>query len=508
MNGCSQRDAQHAANKIESNRKRELTVDDAETVSGRDAGEERQNKRAKFDDDIQQELTAIEHDNIESKSSTDKRLLCPSEGVEVDKVPETTSIPKDTSKDGDASLSSPLLRLEEKDTGSQACIEQLYADETSEMFLLKKVGSKPPIMMMKVSYVLAQIVEKQVSAGRAYRRAKDAPLREMDEALRKNKIFGEYLLERMRGMVKLKGDRKPTPEENKVVQRMQQEANQLDKAKRTFKAEKARLEQVAELARQAWEDATLSTSSCLERTIVIAEAPLKENSENIRAYIKLEEKKARRELREAQRRHEQHRDTFRRGLAAYVAGVVDRPDASKHLLEEEFSRAHVRDCYELARLVKRAEAIHEAQLAAAAEAHVSMVGSDDNMSLNMPYDLKEYATVKIKSLDHDAVEAWKKGIDANAKPNLKPAGYVLHMAEKWKRALDADDDVSSSAGESVWNDGIEDYRRPSTVRESIVQPVSQKSEKAEQWLSVSERAVGDRRQLIETRMQEIRPVEP
>jgi hypothetical protein len=177
-------------------------------------------------------------------------------------------------------------------------------------------------------------------------------------------------------------------------------------------------------------------------------------------------------------------------------------------LEEEFSRDHVRTCYELAGLVKRAEATHEAQLAAAAEAHVSIVGSDDNMSLNMPYDLKEYATVKIKSLDHDAVEAWKKGIDANAKPNLKPAGYVLHMAEKWQRALDADDDVSSSTDESVWNDGIEDCRVPSTVYESIAQPVSQKSEKAEQWLSVSERAVGDRRRRIETRMQEIRPVEP
>lgn len=72
MNGYSQRDAQHAASKIESNRKRELTVDDAETVSGREAGEERQNKRAKFDNDIQQELPAIEHDNKESKSSTDK----------------------------------------------------------------------------------------------------------------------------------------------------------------------------------------------------------------------------------------------------------------------------------------------------------------------------------------------------------------------------------------------------------------------------------------------------
>jgi hypothetical protein len=523
MNGYSQRDAQHAASKIESNRKRELTVDDAETVSGREAGEERQNKRAKFDNDIQQELPAIEHDNKESKSSTDKKLLCPSEGVEMDKGPETTSDPKDTSKDGHASLSSPLIRIEDKYTGSQASVEQLYANGTSEMFLLKKVGSKPPIMMMKVSYVLAQMIEKQVSAGRAYRRAKDAPLREMDEALRQNKIFGEHLLERMRGMVKLKGDRKPTPEENKVVQRMQQEANQLDKAKRTFKEEKARLEQVAELARQAWEDATLSVENILQDVFVQcglidellsgkdhrdSRGALEGELENIRAYIKLEEKKARRELREAQRRHEQHRDTFRRGLAAYVAGVVDRPDASKHLLEEEFSRDHVRTCYGLAGLVKRAEATHEAQLAAAAEAHVSIVGSDDNMSLNMPYDLKEYATVKIKSLDHDAVEAWKKGIDANAKPNLKPAGYVLHMAEKWKRALDADDDVSSSAGESVWNDGIEDYRRPSTVRESIVQPVSRKSEKAEQWLSVSERAVGDRRRLIETRMQEIRPVEP
>ncbi|KAH8636225.1 hypothetical protein IG631_08060 [Alternaria alternata] len=221
INGYSQRDAQHAANEIENNRKRELTVDDVEIVSGRDVGEERQNKRAKFDDDIQQELTAIEHDNKESESSTDKNLLCQSEGVDMDKVPETPSDPKDTSKDGDASLSRPLLRLEEKDTGSQACVEQLYANGTSEMFLLKRVGSKPPIMMMKVSYVLAQMIEKQVSAGQAYRRAKDAPLREMDEALRTNKIFGECLLERMRGMVKLKGDRKPTPEENKVVQRMQ-----------------------------------------------------------------------------------------------------------------------------------------------------------------------------------------------------------------------------------------------------------------------------------------------
>jgi hypothetical protein len=101
----------------------------------------------------------------------------------------------------------------------------------------------------------------------------------------------------------------------------------------------------------------------------------------------------------------------------------------------------------------------------------------------------------------------KKGIDANAKPNLKPAGYVLHMAEKWKRALDADDDVSSSADESVWNDGIGDCPDPSTVHESIVQSVSRRSEKAEQWLSVSERAEGDRRRRIESRMQEIRPVE-
>ena len=60
----------------------------------------------------------------------------------------------------------------------------------------------------------------------------------------------------------------------------------------------------------------------------------------------------------------------------------------------------------------------------------------------------------------------------------------------------------------MWDDGIENCRVTSTVYESIAQPVSQKSEKAEQWLSVSERAVGDRRRRIETRMQEIRPVEP
>lgn len=169
------------------------------------------------------------------------------------------------------------------------------------------------------------------------------------------------------------------------------------------------MEQVAELARQAWEDATLSVENILHDVFVQcglidellsgkdqrdSRGALEGQLENIRAYIKLEEKKARRELREAQRRHEQHRDTFRRGLAAYVAGVVDRPDASKHLLEEEFSRAHVRDCYELARLVKRSETTHEAQLAAAAEAHVSIVGSDDNMSLNMAYDLKEYAKLR------------------------------------------------------------------------------------------------------------------
>ncbi|CAI9637230.1 unnamed protein product [Alternaria burnsii] len=414
------------------------------------------------------------------------------------------------------------IALNRTSSGSQADIEQLCANGISELFLLNKASSKPPVMLMNVSYVLAQKIENQVSNGQAYRHARDTSLLQIDRALRKNEILGDWVLERLRNMTKLKGDRKPTPEENKVVQGMRQEIEQLDKEKATFEAERSRLVRNIELAREAWEQAALPVEDIFQDVfaqcgLIDELSSVKDQRdsrgafegqlENTRAYIRLEEKRARRELREAQRRHEQHRDAFRRGLAAYVAGAVDRPDASKHLLEEEFSRDHVRTCYELAGLVKRAEETHEAKIAAAAEANVSIVGPDDDMSLNMPYDLKEYATVKIKSLDHDAIEAWKKGIDADAKPNLKPAGYVLHMAEKWKRALEADDDVSSSADDSVWNDGIEDCQDPLTVHESIVQPVSRKSEKAEQWLSVSERAVGDRRRQIETRMQEIRPVE-
>ncbi|KAL1801565.1 hypothetical protein ACET3X_001907 [Alternaria dauci] len=316
----------------------------------------------------------------------------------------------------------------------------------------------------------------------------------------------------MRDMLKLKGDRKPTPEENKVVKRMRQEVYTLDKAKETFEAEKARLMRDIELTREAWECAVSSVEDTFQYVFVQCglldepapgkgqrdmEGAHEGSMENNRAYIKLEEKKARRKLREAQKQHEQHRDTFRRGLAAYVAGVVDRPNASKHLLEEEFSRDHVRTCYELAGLVKRAEAAHEAQLAAAAEAYVSIVGSDDDMSPNMPYDLKEYAEVKIANLDHEAVEAWNKGVDDNAQPNLKPAGYVLHMAEKWKRALEADGDVSSSEDESMWDAGIEACRDASTVHNSMAQPVTRKSKKADQYLSVSERAEGDRLRRIE-----------
>lgn len=55
--------------------------------------------------------------------------------------------------------------------------------------------------------------------------------------------------------------------------------------------------------------------------------------ENSRTCIKFGEKRARQELQEAQRQHEQHRDTFRGRLAAYITGVVHRPDSSKRLLE-------------------------------------------------------------------------------------------------------------------------------------------------------------------------------
>ncbi|RYN41323.1 hypothetical protein AA0112_g2404 [Alternaria arborescens] len=519
-----QREAHYAANKIENTRKRGLTIDDnSETAGGRDVLEVGQSKRAKLNDNIEETLPSHERDGQGRKSPIKKRLVLPCEGVRMDRGLETGSDDKDTSKDGHDIMDSIPIALNKRSSRSQADIEQLCANGVSELFLLNKVISKPPVMLMNVSYVLAQKIENQVSNGQAYRHARDTSLLQIDMALRKNEILGDWVLERLRNMAKLKGDRKPTPEENKVVQGMRQEIEQLDKEKATFEAERSRLVRGIELAREAWEQAALPVEDIFQDVFAQcglideltsvkdqrdSRGALEGQLENTRAYIRLDEKRARRELREAQRWHEQHRDAFRRGLAAYVAGAVDRPDASKHLLEEEFSRDHIRTCYELAGLVKRAEETHEAKMAAAAEAHVSIVGPDDDMSLNMPYDLKEYATIKIKSLDHDAIEAWKEGIDANAKPNLKPAGYVLHMAEKWNRALDGDDDISSSADESVWNDGIEDCRRPSTVRESIVQPVSRKSEKAEQWLSVSERAVGDRRRRIEIRMQEIRPVEP
>ncbi|KAI4949547.1 hypothetical protein J4E91_005286 [Alternaria rosae] len=94
------------------------------------------------------------------------------------------------------------------------------------------------------------------------------------------------------------------------------------------------------------------------------------------------------------------------------------------------------------------------------------------MEPNFPYDLEEYAAVKKKCLDRDAVQERIEALEASSKPNLQPLGYLLHMAQKWKRAAEADDDVSSSGEESVSIAGVEPRREMTQMQDSVLKPAS------------------------------------
>jgi len=66
-------------------------------------------------------------------------------------------------------------------------------------------------MLMKVAHELDQKFQEQIVVGERYRRAKDISLPGLDRLLRMNKARAESLVLRVQPMVKIKGDRKPTP---------------------------------------------------------------------------------------------------------------------------------------------------------------------------------------------------------------------------------------------------------------------------------------------------------
>ena len=408
------------------------------------------------------------------------------------------------------------------------------------MLLLKKAGSGPSIMLMKVAHELDQKFQEQIVVGERYRRAKDISLPGLDRLLRMNKARAESLVLRVQPMVKIKGDRKPTPEEERIVQCIREETRNLEFVRKKTEAKRSTLLRDIQSDRRAWENAAESVEEILQKVLVqcglIDEARIADNAimapqddkskhtkpslekgqpdakpaetgrlDSSRVRIKLEETKTRIKLREAQRKHDDHRNTFRRGLlAALAAAAHDRPDAPKRLIEE-FSRDYVRAGTELAGLVTRAQVAREAVLVAAAEADVSIIGSDDDMEPNFPYDLEEYAAVKQKCLDRDAVQEWIEAIEASPKPNLRPFGYVLHMAEKWKRAAEEADDVSSSGEDFMPNAGVEPRREALPTQDSVLKLASKsKSWHMEPYWSFSDCVEGKKQRRIDDWARRIR----
>ncbi|KAI4608004.1 hypothetical protein J4E80_009401 [Alternaria sp. BMP 0032] len=437
---------------------------------------------------------------------------------------------------------------------SMVDIEQLCANEDAEMFILKRakteqVDNSPPVMLMKVPYKLATMIQNQISAGLKYRREKDISIPKLDQELRMSRLSQKSVEHRLQGLPKLSGGRTPTPRESPTAERLHREAHEINRKMEKIEQKKKTLSRDIGLARKEWEGVAVVVEKNLQDIFVrcglfeddkaVSVPPVAQGVEGMRVASKppivsrfdekkdskllpgeneattkaanegelsvgqaiaiVREAKARREKHEAQRQHDEHRNTFRRGLlAARVAAAADRPDAPGRLIEEEFSRDYVRAGSKLAEAVTRAEAAHEAQFAAAAEAGVSIIGSDDDREPNFPYDLEEYAAVKKQCLDQDAVQEWINAIEASSKPNLRPLGYLLHMAEKWKRAAEGDDDVSSSGEEANPDAGVEPRREIPQMQDSVLEPASKsKSWHTEPYWSFSDCAEGKKRRRID-----------
>ncbi|KAH6881527.1 hypothetical protein BKA58DRAFT_445714 [Alternaria rosae] len=449
---------------------------------------------------------------------------------------------------------SPVERSDREAGESKAVIERLCANEASEILILKgteiePVDTSPPVMLMKVSYELAQKVQAQISTGLAYRHERNMSMSKLDNDLRTDGLVQKSIDIRFQGIQKPDEGHGPTPQECALAKRLEQEAHNTNLEIRLTEQKKKTLSRDVELARKTWEDTAMTvvdalqgifarcglfddaggvnrpavvqqvdesraTSGCLvvpqlderkgsklspEENQATQKAVNDGSMSTNQAVIIVRVAKARREKREAQREHDEHRNTFRRGLlAARVAAAADRPDAPNRLIEEEFSRDYVRAGNKLTEAVTHAEAAHEAQLAAAAEAAVSIIGSDDDMEPNFPYDLEEYAAVKKKCLDRDAVQERIEAFEASSKPNLRPLGYLLHMAQKWQRAAEADDDVSSSGEESVSIAGVEPRREMTQMQDSVLKPASKsKSWHTEPYWSFSDCAEGKKRRRID-----------
>ncbi|KAG9187331.1 hypothetical protein G6011_05202 [Alternaria panax] len=123
----------------------------------------------------------------------------------------------------------------------------------------------------------------------------------MDRALRNTKPIEQFLME---GMMKLKGDRKPTPEGNQVVQRMRQEFRDLDKAKKAFEAEKNVALPVENIVQDVFVQCELTDELLPGKGQLVSKAVDEGPMENNRTYINLEEKKARPKLHVAQKEHD------------------------------------------------------------------------------------------------------------------------------------------------------------------------------------------------------------
>ncbi|KAI4698883.1 hypothetical protein J4E81_005495 [Alternaria sp. BMP 2799] len=460
----------------------------------------------------------------------------------------------DTETHDNSTRGSPLEGPESAIMESMVDIEQLCANEDAEMFILKRakteqVDNSPPVMLMKVPYKLATMIQNQISTGLKYRREKDISIPKLDQELRMSRLSQKSVEHRLQGLPKLSGGRTPTPRESPAAERLHREAHEINRKMEKIEQKKKTLSRDIGLARKEWEGVAVVVEKNLQDIFVrcglfeddkaVSVPPVAQGVEGMRMASKppivsrfdekkdskllpgeneattiaanveelsvgqaiaiVREAKARREKHEVQRQHDEHRNTFRRGLlAARVAAAADRPDAPDRLIEEEFSRDYVRAGSKLAEAVTRAEAAHEAQLVAAAEAGVSIIGSDDDREPNFPYDLEEYAAVKKQCLDRDAVQEWINVIDASSKPNLRPLGYLLHMAEKWKRAAEEDDDASSSGEDFMPNTGVEPRREASPTQGSVMKLASKsKSWHTEPYWSFSDCAEGKKRRRID-----------
>jgi hypothetical protein len=532
----------HKTESTVNTRKRERTNDDntlnlAESRNGREAG---QYKRARIRDDVKGEWPMKMHDSRGSKLSVEKSPTVYQKKLAIDECMETADNQGNRTGYEENNPDVHGQDQEQKAGEITVNIEQLCASETTELFLLKKTSPGPSIMLMKVTNELANKMKNQVMTSRSYRRTKTVSIPELDRAIEVNKHKAECLLKRMQAEAKLKGDRKPTPQETYTVQHILEEARDLETKKKQMEAGRQRLIRDTEFDRRTWENAALSVENMFENVFVqcglidgirvaddIFIAPQGDKSkspepslvkgqpdaypgdagslDNNQVRIKMEVTKARRELRIAQRNHDEHRDTFRRGLVgARIAALADRPDAPKRLIEEDFSRDYVRTGFKLAGEVTRAEVARDAVLAAAAEAGVSIIRSDDSMDPNIPYDLEEYAAVKMKNLDRDAVEDWNEAVEARFKPNLRPLGYLLHMADKWKKALEADDEISNAGEESISDAGVEHHEKTPAIQDSVLKPVLKgKSRNAQPLLCLSDYANGKKRRRIDDWMREI-----